>query len=312
MSRMWDYQVYGLRIASAFPLPCPSQPHATLTKADVEILRGEASLFHDGASEQGERPFTFRYARRQNGTEELRWAGAMRCLVEADGRRVLCDSLNGSMRAVFHTHLAGQLIAHALIKLGYEPLHATTLVVDEGAIALLGDCGYGKSTLAAAFLKAGFRLLTDDLLTLTPADRSFLAHPGMPRIKLFPEIARALLGDTRGSALNPYTRKLVIPLSRRRYHPSPIPLRAVYCLTPASRTSRARVRALSPRRACLELIKNTFVPAVQEPRRLGRLLQWASQLAMTVPVRSLAYPRRLHALALVREAVLADARSCRG
>ena len=58
------------------------------------------------------------------------------------------------------------MLSFSLLSLGYEPLHATAVVVDGEAVAFLGDCGYGKSTLGAAFLARGFPLLTDDVLAL--------------------------------------------------------------------------------------------------------------------------------------------------
>jgi len=54
----------------------------------------------------------------------------------------------------------------------------------------LGDSGHGKSSLAACFLAAGHRLLTDDLLVIGESGDYLMAHPGPPRIKLFPAVWR--------------------------------------------------------------------------------------------------------------------------
>ena len=51
------------------------------------------------------------------------------------------------------------------------------------AVAFLGDNAFGKSSLAACFLAAGARLLTDDLLVLHESSDRVLAYPGPPRIK---------------------------------------------------------------------------------------------------------------------------------
>ena len=50
----------------------------------------------------------------------------------------------------------------------------------DGAIGILGDSGYGKSTLAAALIEAGLPLLTDDLLVLLPEGDDLMAQPGTP------------------------------------------------------------------------------------------------------------------------------------
>ena len=68
----------------------------------------------------------------------------------------------------FQVYLLGQALSYALVNAGFEPLHATAIVVNGGAVVLLGSSGFGKSSLAACFLEAGHRLLTDDLLILRP------------------------------------------------------------------------------------------------------------------------------------------------
>lgn len=184
------------------------------------------------------------------------------------------------------------------------------MVVRGTAVAFIGDCGRGKSSLGAAFLQAGHALLTDDLLVVRPDGVRVLAYPGPPRIKLFPEMARRVLGRRfRGTPMNPLTRKRVIPLPLNGETPSAAPLRAIYVLRPADRRAprgRIAIRRLSPRRACLELLRNTFNPVVVEPTRLRHQLALVARLARIVPVKALALPWGLAHLPAVREAIEAD------
>jgi hypothetical protein len=209
----------------------------------------------------------------------------------------------------------GQVLSFALLKHGIEPLHSTAVVVDGGVVGFIGDCGYGKSSLGGAFLQAGYPLLTDDLLVLKEEGQDFLAYPGPPRIKLFPRIARRLLGEgITGSPMNSFTPKLVIPLGRDggMCWSGAAPLRAIYVLTrplKRSRSDRIAIRPLSPRRAVLELLRNTFNNIIVEPDRLRRQLDLAARLARKIPVRSLSFPRRLQRLPAVREAILSDLRT---
>ena len=89
----------------------------------------------------------------------------------------------------FQVYLLGQALSFALLKLGFEPLHATAVVVDGRAVALLGESGSGKSTLAAAFVDAGFQMLTDDVLMVHECRGEAMAYPGPARLKLFPKVA---------------------------------------------------------------------------------------------------------------------------
>ena len=79
---------------------------------------------------------------------------------------------------VFQTYLLGAVLSFALLKQGIDPIHATVVVVDGMGIALLGNTGYGKSTLAAAFLASGHRLLTDDLLVVSRRAEGLLLSAG--------------------------------------------------------------------------------------------------------------------------------------
>jgi len=62
--------------------------------------------------------------------------------------------------------------------LGYLVMHAAVLADDDRAIMLPGFPGAGKSTLCAALaLCAGWRLLSDELAILDPADACLVPHP---------------------------------------------------------------------------------------------------------------------------------------
>ncbi len=307
------YRVYGLSVRS--PRPFPGAAEADPHLADLELVEGPASLFSTVPREAPSRSDGeewFRYARLPDGSDYLRWSRLFEFLISADGRRISCHSLDGASRETFHTYLLGQALSFALVKRGVEPLHSTAVVFDGEAVGFVGDCGYGKSSLGAAFLRAGHDLLTDDLLVVKPRGRRFVAYPGPPRIKLFPEIAAALLGDlATGAPMNPHTTKLVIPLARELCAAAPRPLRAIYVLRPPARRngeSRITIRPLPPRRACLELIRNTFNPVVVEPGRLRRQFALAARLAAGVPLKSLSYPRDLSRLPDVLETVLSDLR----
>jgi hypothetical protein len=182
--------------------------------------------------------------------------------------------------------------------------------VNGRAVGFVGDCGYGKSSLGAAFLTGGHPLLTDDLLVVTPERDGYVAHPGPARIKLFPHVARAVLGDTAdGTPMNDLTPKLVIPLAGAglTHAPAAAPLAALYVLAPPrARRAAIAIHRLSPRAAFVELVRATFNTLVLDPPRLARQFELAARLALAVPVKLLSFPRALHRLPAVRAAIEAD------
>ena len=245
-----------------------------------------------------------------DGSIYLRWSDLFEFLIASDGKRVSIHALDGASLEAFHSYLLGPALSFALLKLGIEPLHATTIVVDGGAVSFLGNCGYGKSSLAAAFLEQGDPVLTDDLQVLGRTPDGPVAYPGPPRIKLFPEIGTALLRTlVRGVPMGPLTSKLIVPLGRHQAWTEAVPLKAIYALAPPATGAQRRkvsIGRLSARKALLELLRNTFNRAVTDSDRLERQFVWAAELASTVPIKLLSYPRILSALPTVRRAILAD------
>lgn len=307
------YHLYGVRLRSAWALPYrrATQPDG----ADIVLSRRGAGFFSAARAEtalQPRSPGRVIEGLLADGGVYLRWPDRFEFLISPDGRQIGARPLPGGTLEGFHTYLLGQVLSFALIKLRLDPLHATVVTVDGGAAAFLGESGFGKSSLAAAFIAAGHRLVTDDLLVVTDGPGGPTAHPGPPRLKLFPLSARRILPDARGARIMRSTPKLLFPLDAAQTASSPLGLRALYVLAPpaARRTAATRVtiRRLSERHACLALIRNTFNASLRDRARLARQFALSARLAGSLAVKSLSYPRSFAALADVRAAILADLR----
>ena len=253
------------------------------------------------------------YCRRlRTGATYLRWTDLAEFLVSADGRDIAYRPLERESTESLSTYLLGQVLSFSLLALGVEPLHGTVVEIDGAAVTFLGDCGHGKSTLGAAFLRLGYPIVTDDLVVLEPTATGYAVHPGMPRLKLFPSVARRLLGvEQGGPRLNAGTSKQILPLGTGQASRRRTPLRALYVLAgprPAARHGPARVELerLSGAAALLEVIRSSFNTIVVDRDRLANQFAFASRLVATVPVTRLSYPRSLPRLPAVCEAVLAD------
>ncbi|MFI5280420.1 MAG: hypothetical protein ACHQU1_07985 [Gemmatimonadales bacterium] len=307
MKRAGPYGLYGLSLHSALPLPCAAAGRGRA--GPVHLVDGEPTRFaraRPDAPAPGPGDW-FQYRRLDDGSAYLRWKGMFEFLVSADGRRIEYRSLPRASHEALTAYLLGQVLSFSLLASGDEPLHGTAVVVHGRAIAFLGDCGFGKSTLGAAFLRAGYPILTDDLLALKPAGAGYTAHPGIPRIKLFPSVARRVLRRTAGVPLNHGTSKQILPLEADQAFARPVRLAALYVLAhPTASAYRIAVTPVSRSDAALELVRNTFNTVVDDRDRLTRQFRFVSRLALRVPVKRLTYPRRLAALAAVVDAVLAD------
>lgn len=307
------FRLYGLCVGSQWRLPyCEGSDADT---PEVELVAGPAWFFEEASREAARQPTAadwFQHACLHDGSHYLRWSELFEFLVSADGHRIVGRPLTDVALEALHTYLLGVVLSFSLVKRGLDPLHATAVVVDGGAVGFLGDTGYGKSSLGAAFLQAGYPMLTDDLLVLRHDGHGFSAYSGPPRIKLFPEIAKRMLGEhVMGIPMNPLTRKLIIPLDRHQSHQAPTPLKALYVLPRPSAGAGSRrltLRRLSQRGAFLALLKSAFNDEVVEPERLRHQFLLCTRIASAVPITLLSHPRSLASLPSVREAILADIR----
>jgi hypothetical protein len=312
----YRYGVYGVSLRSEISLALPQ--HRGEELAEIEVLAASEDWFVDAVRSVEIRKLPsswYQCARLSNGSSYARWEGVGEFLVPAGGKTIWCRQASESSQESFQAYLLGRALSFALVELGFEPLHGTAVAVDGAALVFLGDSGFGKSSLAACFLSAGHRLITDDLLTLRDSSFGLLAYPGPTRIKLFSRVARNVLGEAaRGVPMNTLTRKMILPLGQQYTCSTPVSLRTIYALAePRSvfRKQGIRIRPLSRREAFMELVKNTFNAQILDSDRLKRQFAQARRLVSAVPVRSLSHPRDLSRLPAVRDEILIDFRGTR-
>lgn len=310
--RSFEYCVYGVTVCSDVPLELPVGGSTGLAR--IELRTAPADYFTEatkGAQLEQAGGSWYLFGRLADGSSYARWEGVGEFHVSADGAQVLCRPSSGATSESFEVYLLGQALSFALVKQGLEPLHATAVVVDGQAVVFLGASGFGKSTLAACFLEAGYTLLTDDVLILQATSAGVVGYPGPRRIKLLPEVTGRYLGDAaRGVLMNPDTEKLILGLGQEQHSSAPVPIATVYALSPdwLGAEEHVRIRALSPAEAFFKLVKSTFNYRVADKGRLGRQFKENAALATQLRVRELAYPRSFDRLADVRDCILRDVR----
>lgn len=299
--RAHAHVAYGLTIDSDVYLNLPA---GTGSGPAVRLFEGHVSQFAavKARLDVRSKPDDFyQYGFAPDGTAYVAWDGVGEFLIGPDGRDIAYIRHALSEDDSFHVYLLGQALSFSLLRLGFEPLHATSVVVDGRALALLGGSGYGKSTLAAAFIAVGHPLLTDDVQVIQLEHDTAVAYPGPARIKLFPESAAVLGHYESATALNPGADKLIIRLDSRRSHPDPVPLGAIVSIVSPDAvvdSSRVSLRRLSQQEGAMALVRHTFNSKLRERDRLARQFDAAVALART-PMFELARPCDLNRLSEV-------------
>jgi hypothetical protein len=191
--------------------------------------------------------------------------------------------------------LLGRVLSVALHAAGIEALHGSAVAFDgETAVAFLAPKFHGKSTLASALVARGARLLTDDTLPLENGEPP-RARPGVHSLRLWRDAAHHLAGRLAPAELGPWGKFQSSGLPADRLMERAVPLRAAYLLAPsppvrpdAAATARD---LLPPLEAALSLIGHAKIAVLLGPAGAARLLAWGVQVARSVPVYRLRFPR---------------------
>jgi hypothetical protein len=276
---VFAHHLYGQVVHSPVALPAPAADASV--PPDITIATAETPLAHPHAAGDA-----LAYQRLADGRVFVSWYGLLEFVVSRDGRNITAHARADTSYEPLYAHLLSHALAIALQQRGIESLHAVAFAIDGAAIALIGDCGYGKSTLAAHAVRAGARLLTDDLLVCEGGQ----VLPGAARVKLEPEVARRAFGERAGTPMYDERGKWIYPLGAAEFMPSPVRLARIYALRPDS--AAPRIEALDGASALKALLSATFNPLEKSAARLASHMRYHAALARQVPILRLHVPRR--------------------
>ena len=173
--------------------------------------------------------------------------------------------------------------------------HGSAVDFGKGAVCFLGASGKGKSTMGAAFLARGFRLLNDDTAVIRKDGRKLVLQPGFANARIRPPTARWL--ERTGASL--------------RASPSeskPAALKSIYLLSRRRRCRSIRFESLKGRDLLISLTQQTLCPIVQSLEVFRKNFQLTIDVLREVPVKRPVYPTGFRRLHRVCDAVLRDMR----
>jgi hypothetical protein len=86
----------------------------------------------------------------------------------ANGSRIVWYPCDGAKLEMGRIDVLGRVLSVALHMSGLLTLHGSAVAFEQGVVAFLAPKHHGKSTLAAALLRAGARLVSDDTVAVEP------------------------------------------------------------------------------------------------------------------------------------------------
>jgi hypothetical protein len=230
--------------------------------------------------------------------------------------RIIAQPADPEPSPLLEIHLLGSVFSYWLERQGLVTLHASAVAVGPRAAAFLSTHGGGKSGLAAALMRAGASLLTDDVFPLEERNGSFLGRPGYLQMRMWPDEATHFLGGFEHLPLvHPDLSKRRLPVGQDGFGTfcdDSLPLGCLYLLErQPDGDAPIEIREVSPRDALIELLRHSFTPLLVEaaglqPARFDLL----SRLVLQVPVKRLRYPSGFDHLPRVAGAVRRDFERC--
>ena len=175
--------------------------------------------------------------------------------------------------------------------LGDLIIHASAAAVDGGAVAFVAQTGRGKSTLAAAFARAGMPFLSDDGLCLAAEGGRYLASPNRSSFRLWLDSeAEVVLGKAAPDEWDQDAKSRVEASDSLPFQAEPLPLRAMYFLGPGE-AAKPVIVGLTMREALAQLLNHSFFLDAEDRVRMTRHFEALTRLAEAVPSFALDYPR---------------------
>lgn len=304
--------LYGLTIDSPFPLqgalplaPGQARPDVIIVWEPVSAWRKIAVALVEPPDPNGDRP---RIGETEDGSLCVEWRSELQFVIAPanDNIAVICrvEKLEFAPTALIGIGMG--LLLH---RRGVLCLHGSALSISGRTIALLGESGAGKSTAAAALVRVGAVLISDDVVALRQEDGKFVVEGGSTSLRLDMAAKKHLLGVDTELAAAPWVDKLLWNTSEEKSAlfkqdaTQPRALDAIYFIGRASDEEGMRIEPRLPRlRALRELIDAWYPQGCQRLLTQGRLDD-LSAVARRVPAYVLRYPRQWEMLPLLVEII---------
>lgn len=190
--------------------------------------------------------------------------------------------------------LIDQVMPCALAGLGDMVLHCACIESGSGSVLLLGQSGWGKSTLAGLLQRRGYRLYSDDCAVLFVDNGETCALSTYPSLRLYEDSIREAF--TQVPLLRPvaeYTGKRRISLEGQDSSGArPREVRAIYVLNdPVIPQDKPTIESMTTACACMALIQHTFRLDLRDREQHALLLGKSARIAESIPSFTLCYPR---------------------
>lgn len=221
---MYKYYAFGLNISSDvyFPELLPLPLEQTVTTYDLTIQ--SQKINPNGLPAAVDQGLYFQTAPQQfwMHVPDTAWFEVK------DGRTIRYQLAQNGDEQTMRLFLLGSCFGALLHQRKLLVMHGNAIRFGDQCVMFAGPSGNGKSTLAAAFYKRGFEILSDDVCAI---DGQHQVIPGYPQLKLWQDTIKKLALDLDSMRqirlqIEKYALKIDNQFCRR-----PLPLTVTYFLS---------------------------------------------------------------------------------
>ena len=293
---LFQYRAYGLALHSEIPLPLPLSNNDS---CDVSIMFGSVPKALKNSIVSG-----FQY---QLGPSEfLFWVDGVGRFKITEGKSIIVETLaDRAGEEDLAVYILGSCLAAIMEQRGMLCLHASSVSWNDEAVLFAGRSGIGKSTIAAALIKSGYQLRSDDVVPLEIRGGEILARKGLPFSKLWPDSLQKLDLNSDGlPKIRPCIEKRRISWTPELSDSEkPLPIKEIFLLT-TIQSSAIEVSKLNPFEAFASCKANVYRPQfLRDPSRQKGLFETLTLLVKKTRVTRISRPKTTFKLSELVEAV---------
>jgi hypothetical protein len=238
------------------------------------------------------------YSATVDGQHWIDMPGIARFRFEGDGRKVKAHPHPPARAELVRDAYRRAVLPMVMQVRGTQVLHASAVVTERGIVALCGQSGTGKSTIAVGLGCRGYRVWADDTVAFATSSSLPLAIPLPFRIQLRPAAAAFFARSPSGA-----------PVERRRDEaerpwPRPVPLATVCVLEQVSELEDGvAAERLTPVSAFRAVLPHAFCFSLHDELSKRRLTEHYLQLVERVPCFAIRFRPGLARLSTVLDAI---------
>lgn len=285
------YLAYGVAFSSDLPLALPTVGRT----AELLVTHRPEAVARSTVDRLGPGPDGWGQVGMLGPAHYLLFADEAEFVVSADGSTIQWHCFGDRSETLTHL-LLDHVLPRALTRRGRVVLHGSAVSSGNGScLAIIGDSGQGKSTLAAALVSRGHRFLADDCVVVDLSEGVPLAAPAYPELRLSREsvgLAEADLLTEVGDVTRRGHKKRMALAGSNIQETGPRQLSTVFVLDPSETANPAPTRGavglpFGPARATIELLGHSF--QLNDADERSAVLERFATVAQACEIRPLRY-----------------------